>query len=50
MNIIKTRFPNKKKDNFLRDFLTVYIEKDITERFNKNAIINDHEFHSIKER
>jgi hypothetical protein len=48
MKIVKTRFHNRMEDNFLANYLIVYIEKEITERFTINMIIDD--FYSMKER
>lgn len=46
MKIFKIRFRNKIEDDFLRDYVTIYIEKEITTNFSTNAIID--EFYSMK--
>jgi len=48
MKIVKTRFHNRMEDDFLANYLIVYIEKEIVERFKIDMIIDD--FYSIKER
>ncbi|XP_071713093.1 uncharacterized protein [Rutidosis leptorrhynchoides] len=48
MKLCKTRLRNKMSDEFLADNLVVYIEKDIAERFDSKAIID--EFKDIKGR
>ncbi|XP_050258875.1 uncharacterized protein LOC126703853 [Quercus robur] len=48
MKIVKTRLRNKMEDEFLSDNLVVYIEKEITENFTTNSILDD--FRSFKER
>jgi hypothetical protein len=48
MKIVKIRFRNQMEDDFLANFLIVYIEKEITERFTINMIIDD--FYFMKER
>jgi hypothetical protein len=48
MKIVKTRLRNQMEDDFLANFLIVYIEKEITERFTINMIIDDLYF--MKER
>ena len=48
MKIIKTKLRNKMEDNFLNDCLTVYIEKEVAEKFSSDSIID--EFSSMKER
>ncbi|XP_071911753.1 uncharacterized protein [Coffea arabica] len=48
MKIIKTNLRNKMEDNFLNDCLTVYIEKEVAEKFSSDSIID--EFSSMKER
>jgi hypothetical protein len=48
MKIVKTRFCNRIEDNFLVDYLFVYIEKEIAKRFTIVLIIND--FNFMKER
>jgi len=48
MKIVKIRLRNQMEDDFLANFLIVYIEKEITERFTINMIIDD--FYFMKER
>ena len=48
MKIVKTKLRNKMEDDFLADYLVVYIEKEIAEYFNTDKIIDD--FYSLKER
>jgi len=48
MKIVKTRLHNRMKDDFLANYLIVYIEKEIAERFIIDMIIGD--FYSMKER
>jgi len=48
MKIIKTRIRNRMEDDFLANYLIVYIEKEIAEKFTIDMIIDD--FYSIKER
>ena len=47
MKIVKTRMRNKMEDEFLLDNLVVYIEKEITENFTTDSILDD--FRSLKE-
>jgi len=47
MKIVKTRLRNRIDDDFLANYLIVYIEKEIIERFAIDMIIND--FYSMKE-
>jgi len=47
MKIVKTRLRNRMKDDFLANYLIVYIEKEIVERFTIDMIIDD--FYSMKE-
>jgi hypothetical protein len=47
MKIVKTRFHNRMEDDFLANYLIVYIEKEIVERFKIDMIIDD--FYFIKE-
>jgi hypothetical protein len=47
MKIVKIRLRNRMKDDFLANYLIVYIEKEIAERFTINMIIDD--FYSMKE-
>jgi hypothetical protein len=46
MTIAKIRLHNRMKDDFLVDYLIVYVKKDIVERFSINMIINY--FYSMK--
>lgn len=46
MKIIKTKFRNKMEDDFLIDYMFVYVEKEIAQKFITNMIIDD--FYSIK--
>ena len=46
--IVKIRLRNRMKDDFLANYLIVYIEKEIAERFTIDMIIDD--FYSMKER
>lgn len=48
MKIIKTRLRNKMEDDFLRDNLIVFIEREIAESFSTDSIIED--FKNEKER
>jgi hypothetical protein len=48
MKIIKIRLRNQMEDDFLANYLIVYIEKEIAERFTIDMIIDD--FYSMKER
>ena len=48
MKIVKTRLRNQMEDDFLANYLIVYIEKEIAERFPIDMIIDD--FYSMKER
>ena len=48
MKIVKTRLRNRMEDDFLANYLIVYIEKEIAERFPIDMIIDD--FYSMKER
>jgi hypothetical protein len=48
MKIVKTSFYNGMEDDFLTDYLIVYIEKEIAERFSIDMIIDN--FYSMKER
>jgi hypothetical protein len=47
MKIAKTRLRNRMEDDFLANYLIVYIEKEISERFTINMIIDD--FYSMKD-
>jgi hAT family C-terminal dimerisation region len=40
MKLIKTRLRDKMRDDFLRYYMVVYIEKKIAEKFTSNEIIN----------
>ena len=48
MKIVKTRLRNQMENDFLANYLIVYIEKEIVERFTIDMIIDD--FYSMKER
>jgi len=48
MKIVKTRLCNRMEDDFLANYLIVYIEKEIAKRVIIDMIIDD--FYSIKER
>jgi hypothetical protein len=48
MKIVKTRLRNLMEDDFLTNYLIVYIEKEIAETFTIDMIIDD--FYSMKER
>ena len=48
MKIIKIRLRNQMEDDFLANYLIIYVEKEIAERFTIDIIIND--FYSMKER
>ena len=48
MKIIKIRLRNKMKDEFLANNLVIYIEKEITEAFSSDLILDD--FVDLKER
>jgi hypothetical protein len=48
MKIVKTRLHNQIEDDFLVNYLIVYMEKEIAERFTIDMIIDD--FYSIKDR
>jgi len=48
IKIVKIRLYNRMEDAFLVNYLIVYIEKEITERFTIDMIIDD--FYFIKER
>jgi ribosomal protein L31E len=41
INIVKTRLRNRMEDDFLANYLIVYIEKEIAERFTIDMIIDD---------
>ncbi|GMJ08630.1 hypothetical protein like AT1G19260 [Hibiscus trionum] len=48
MKIAKTSLRNKIEDDFLSDYLIVYIKKEIAEKFTIDSIIDD--FYSMKKR
>jgi hypothetical protein len=48
MKIVKIRLCNRIENDFLANYLIVYIEKEIAERFTIDMIIDD--FYSMKER
>jgi hypothetical protein len=48
MKIVKTRLRNRMEDDFLANYLIVYIVKEIAERFTIDMIINY--FYYMKER
>jgi hypothetical protein len=48
MKIVKTRLRNRMEDDFIANYLIVYIEKEIVERFTINMIIDY--FYFMKER
>jgi hypothetical protein len=48
MKIVKIRLRNRMEDDFFANYLIVYIEKEIAERFIIDMIIDD--FYSMKER
>ena len=48
MKIVKKRLRNQMEDDFLANYLIVYIEKKISERFIIDMIIDD--FYSMKKR
>jgi hypothetical protein len=48
INIVKTRLRNRMEDDFLANYLIVYVEKEIAERFTIDMIIDD--FYYMKER
>ncbi|GAV67605.1 Dimer_Tnp_hAT domain-containing protein, partial [Cephalotus follicularis] len=48
MNIIKNKLRNKMEDDYLRNSLVLYIEREIAEKITTDAIIDD--FCAIKER
>jgi hypothetical protein len=47
IKIVKTRFHNRMDDDFLVNYLIVYIEKEIVERFTIDMIVDD--FYYMKE-
>ncbi|CAL1356546.1 unnamed protein product [Linum trigynum] len=48
MKIVKNRLRNKMNDDFLADNLVIFIEREIAETFNLDAILSD--FNDLKER
>jgi hypothetical protein len=48
MKIVKTRLRNRMEEDFLANYLIVYIKKKIVERFIIDMIIDD--FYCMKER
>jgi hypothetical protein len=48
MKIVKTKLRNRMEDDFLANYLIVYIEKEIVERFTIDMIIDY--FYFMKER
>jgi hypothetical protein len=46
MKVVKTRFRNKMEDEFLANNLVIYIEKEISESFSSDLILDD--FVSLK--
>jgi len=48
MKIVKTRLRNRMEEDFLANYLIVYIEKELAERFIIDMIIDD--FYCMKER
>ena len=47
MKVVKTNLRNKMENDFLTDSFMLYIEKDITSKFNLDSIIDD--FEDLKE-
>ena len=47
MKVVKTNLWNKMENDFLTDFLMLYIEKDIVSTFSLDSIIDD--FEDLKE-
>ena len=47
MKIVKKKICNRMENDFLANYLIVYIEKEIVERFTIDMIIDD--FYSMKE-
>ena len=43
MKVVKTNLRNKMENDFLKDFLMLYIEKDIASTFSSDSIIDDFE-------
>jgi hAT family C-terminal dimerisation region len=44
MKLVKTGLRNRMGDDFLRDYMIVYIEKEIAERFTSDDIIDLYDF------
>ena len=47
MKVVKTNLRNKMENDFLTDFLMLYIEKDIASTFSLDSIVDD--FEDLKE-
>ena len=47
MKVVKTNLQNKMENDFLKDFLMLYIEKDIISTFSLDLLIDD--FEDLKE-
>ena len=47
MKVVKTNFRNKMENDFLTDFLMLYIEKDIASTISLDSIVDD--FEDLKE-
>ena len=41
MKLLKTRLRNKMEDDFLRDYMIFYIEREIAMKFTTDSIIDD---------
>ena len=41
MKLLKTRLQNKMEDDFLRDCMIIYIEREIAMKFTTDSIIDD---------
>ena len=41
MKLLKTRLRNKMEDDFLRDCMIIYIEREIAMKFTTDSIIDD---------
>jgi hypothetical protein len=48
MKVVKTRLRNKMNDDFLANNLVIYIEKEISESFSSDLILDD--FVSLRSR
>jgi len=44
MKLIKTRLRNKMEDDFLKDYMVVYIEDEVAAKFTSDMIIDDFDF------